>query len=281
MLLVFIVLFALLGLYIIAWNTSPNTLQNVPSAPPVEATHTQEPSDQTSPDTVPASNTATQTALTPHQRRLADLRNKQQAAEMSILIERDTIKTTLQRDGIAGVPDDEHERVQRLIQEKESIDAAIREEEQNGGSEPAPATSTVSQTLAHHKIGETFSVGYWTYRCDSTSWSSLLGNGSSEMGRPDAAFAVIYLMMQNDDQSSSIIPPLRLVDSDGKEYEPTPKAVLQKDALDLVNQLNAHAFASGSLIFDVPQGRTYFLKVSGGMMSSKEALIDLTEVKTQ
>jgi hypothetical protein len=237
------------------------------------------PSDQSSPDAVPSSNTVAQTALTRHQRRLADLRNKQQAAEMSILIERETIKTTLRRDGIEGVPDDEHERVQRLIREKESVDAAIREEEQSGGSEPA--ASTVFQKLAHHKIGETFSVGYWTYHCDSTSWSSLLGNGSSEMGRPDAAFAVIYLMMQNDDQSSSIIPPLRLVDSDGNEYEPTSKAVLQKDALDLVNQLHAHAFASGSVIFDVSQGRTYFLKVSGGMMSGKEALIDLTELKTQ
>jgi hypothetical protein len=200
---------------------------------------------------------------------------------MSILIEQDTIKTTLQRDGIQGVPDDEHERIQRLIQEKESIDAAIREEERDGGSEPAPPTSTASHTLAHHKIGETFSLGYWTYRCDSTGWSSLLGNGSSEMGRPDGAFAVIYLMMQNDDQSSSIIPPLRLVDSDGKEYEPTPKAVLQKDALDLVNQLDAHALASGSVIFDVPPGRRYFLKVSGGLMSSEEGLIDLTELTPQ
>jgi protein TonB len=120
-----------------------NTSQNVPKPP-----ETAIPSDQSSPDTVPSSNTATQTALTPHQRRLADLRNKQQAAEMSILIERETIKTTLQRDGIEGIPDDEHVRVQRLIREKESIDAAIREEEQNAGSEPAPVTSTVSQTLA-------------------------------------------------------------------------------------------------------------------------------------
>lgn len=51
--------------------------------------------------------------------------------------------------------------------------------------------------------------------------------------------------------------------------------MLQKDALDLTTQVDAKASAVGSVIFDVPQERTYFLKVSGGMMSSEAALIDL------
>jgi hypothetical protein len=95
------------------------------------------------------------------------------------------------------------------------------------------------------------------------------------MGRPGAAFVVIHLMMRNEDDSASIIPPFRLVDSRGREYEPSPKAVLHKDALDLTTQVDAKASSVGSVIFDVPQERTYFLKVSGGMMSSEAALIDL------
>ena len=216
---------------------------------------------------------------TAHQQRLAALREKQEAAEMAIEIEREAIQETVRRDGIEGVPEDEHEHVQRLIQAKEAIDAAIREEERQGGSESAPSAPSVVQTLAHHQIGQTFSVGYWTYRCDAVRWSELLGDGSSNLGRPDASFAVIHLMMRNEDDDSSIIPPLRLVDSNGREYEPSPKAVLQRDALDLSARLGSKASADGSVIFDVPQGRTYLLKVSGGMMSNELALIDLATLR--
>ena len=230
------------------------------------------PPEPTSPTTA-ASASGDAHTVTAHQQRLAALPEKQESAEMKIAIEREAIQRTIQEYGVEGVPEDEHERVNRLIQEKGSIDAAIKEEEQEGGSEPSAPTAV--QTLAHHQIGATFSIGYWTYRCDSMRWSQMLGNGSSEMGRPDAAFAVIRLMMRNDDDSASIIPPFRLVDSGGREYEPSPKAVLQKDALDLTRQVDAKASAVGSVIFDVPQERTYFLKVSGGMMSSEAALVDL------
>src|SRR5258708_5744963 len=140
--------------------------------------------------------------VTAHRQRLAALRQKQEAAEMEIAIEGETIQRTLRKYGVEGVPEDEHERVNRLIQEKESIDAAIKEEEQEGGSEPVPSAPTALQTLAHHQIGATFSIGYWAYQCESIRWSQMLGNGSSEMGRPDAAFAVIHLMMRNDDGSA-------------------------------------------------------------------------------
>jgi len=223
---------------------------------------------------VPTAADPVSSAAAAHQQRLAALRQKQEAAALAIEIERETINETIKRDGIEGVPEDEHQRVQRLIQQEESIDAAIKEEEAEGGVEP-PAP-TVVQTLAHHRMGETFSLGYWTYQCSGARWSELLGTGSSKMGRPDVAFAVIHLMMRNDDDTASIVPPLRLVDSTGREYETSPKAVLQKDALDLTAQLDSKASAEGSVIFDVPQGGTYFLKVSGGLMSNKDALIDLT-----
>jgi hypothetical protein len=217
-----------------------------------------------------------QPPLTPHQQRLAGLREKQEGIAMRLLIERETINKVLREEGPQGVPEDEHERVQRLIQEEESIDAAIKEEEQEGGSEPEPSRPTILQTLPHHQMGETFSVGYWTYRCDAVRWSEFLGNGNSGMGRPDSAFAVIYLMMRNEDDSASTLPPLTLVDADAQEYEPSPKAVLQKDALDLGNiKLDPKTFTSGSVIFDVPTGRRYYLKVSGGYWSNKDALIDL------
>jgi hypothetical protein len=236
----------------------------------------------TSKDAQPAATSAqpAEPSLTPHQQRWLALRKKQEAAEWAIAIEQEAVKKTLREDGIEGIPADEHERMQRLLQQKQAVDAAIREEEEEGGTEPPPPPPpTVLQRLTHHQMGESFSIGYWTYRCDTARWSSFLGNGSSEMGHPDAAFAVIHLTVRNDDESSSIFPPARIVGADAHEYEPSPKAILQKDALDLVDQLAGGASANGFVVFDVPQGSAYCLKVSGGMVSSKEALIDLAELQ--
>jgi hypothetical protein len=47
-------------------------------------------------------------AATAHQQRLAALRKKQEAAEMKIAIERETIQRTIQEYGVQGVPEDEH-----------------------------------------------------------------------------------------------------------------------------------------------------------------------------
>ncbi len=221
---------------------------------------------------VPAPDPAASAAAAHHQR-LAALRQKQEAAELALAIEHETIKEVLKKDGIEAIPDNEHERVERLVQEKESIDAAIKEEEEEGGVEPPPPT--VVQSLPHHQIGETFSIGYWTYVCSTAQWSGLLGNGSSKMGRPDAAFAIIHLKLRNDDDSASMIPSVSLVDSTGREYAPSPTAVLQRNALELNAQLDSKGSVDGSIIFDVPKEGTYFLRVSGGMMSDKSALIDL------
>jgi hypothetical protein len=214
-------------------------------------------------------------ALTSHQRRLAALREKREGIEMAMAVEQETIAKILREEGPQGVPEGEHQRAQRLVQEKEAIDAAIEEEEQAGGSEPEPSAPTVLQTLPHHQVGETFSVGYWTYRCDGMRWSQFLGNGSSQAGRSETGFAVIYLTMRNDDDSPSIVPPIKLIDSDAHEYDTSPKALLQRDALDLTARLDAKASAQGSVIFEVPQGGTYFFEVSGGMMSTQLALVDL------
>jgi hypothetical protein len=85
--------------------------------------------------------------VTSHQQRLTDLQKKRDAIELAIAIERDTIAKVLREEGPQGVPEDEDDRVQRLIQEKQAIDAAIKEEEHEGGSEPEPSPPTVLQTL--------------------------------------------------------------------------------------------------------------------------------------
>ncbi len=87
-----------------------------------------------------------ESTATTHQERLAVLREKREEIEREMFVEHEAINEVLREKGIQGIPDDEHEHVQQLIQRKAAIDAAIREEEQEGGSKPESPPPT-DQTL--------------------------------------------------------------------------------------------------------------------------------------
>lgn len=109
---------------------------------PVEAPQAQQPSTNAAQSIQKTMNEPKQeSTLTSHQQRLVALREKREGIEMAIAIERDTIAKVLRDEGPQSVPEDEDERVQHLIQEKEAVDAAIKEEEQEGGSEPELSAS--------------------------------------------------------------------------------------------------------------------------------------------
>jgi hypothetical protein len=44
----------------------------------------------------------------------------------------------------------------------------------------------------------------------------------------ETGFAAIYLTMRNDDDSPSTVPSIRLIDSDAREYDTSPKALLKE-----------------------------------------------------
>jgi len=61
----------------------------------------------------------------PRQQQLADLRARREVLEGKIYIERETVKKVLSEQGIAGIPDDEHERITQLLEEKKQVDEEI------------------------------------------------------------------------------------------------------------------------------------------------------------
>src|SRR5689334_6541312 len=75
-----------------------------------------------------------------------------------------------------------------------------------------------SQTAITHRIGEGFSIGYWWYRCNGIRWQSAISSGVGSYEVPDAAFLVVDLSIRNDDRTASVLPPLKLVDAQGREY---------------------------------------------------------------
>jgi hypothetical protein len=124
-------------------------------------------------------------------------------------------------------------------------------------------------------IGEDVSVGYWLYRCNGARWQSFIGGLGETVEAPDAQFLVLDMYVRNNDRSASLLPPLKLVDAQGREYDESSKGTFMPGAFDMLKQLNPTVSSRGYAIFDVPHGQ-YALLVSGGFESGEHALIDLS-----
>jgi Domain of unknown function (DUF4352) len=137
-----------------------------------------------------------------------------------------------------------------------------------------PENNTVAPPPARHRIGEDFSVGYWSYRCNGARWQSMIPSlGTAEI--PDAEFLVVDLYMRNNDRTASTAPPLKLVDAQGREYDESSKGTFMPGALDVLKKLNPQVSSRGYAVFDAPRGK-YALLVSGGFESGEHALVDLS-----
>jgi hypothetical protein len=150
------------------------------------------------------------------------------------------------------------------------VDATNEQKASNTGS--YVRTSAKPSAVAR-KMGDTVSLGYWSYRVWGTQWKRSIGSEYlSEY--PDAAFFVIDLSIRNDDRTSSTLPPFKLVDSQGREYDESSKAIYEHGSIGMFKSLNPSVESRGYAVFDVPKG-TYKLKVSGGYTSGQYAEIEL------
>lgn len=153
-------------------------------------------------------------------------------------------------------------------------------------TEPGPAAevatmpAVVPAPQSRHAIGDDFSVGYWSYRCDRAIWQQYIVSGYSSIERPDAEFLIVDLVVQNNDRTSSTLPPLKLVDAQGREFDESSKGIFLDGSFGTLKQLNPGVSSRGLVVFDVPH-REYTLKVSGGFESGKYGLVDLSSERKQ
>jgi hypothetical protein len=152
-----------------------------------------------------------------------------------------------------------------------------------GARAPGPASGDSSTVTAGgdpavvgtHKMGETITIGYTTYCPSKAWWSNALSNNRYLNRRPDAAFLFIDVTVRNDDKSASMIPPFKLVDEGGAEYDSDSGADMVDGSLGLLTSLNPGVSKRGFVVFDAPREHTYRLKVSGGYLSGKDALFEV------
>ena len=196
-------------------------------------------------------------------------------------------------------------------------------------------TSTISKKEIQkvYKEGDTLSIGYTSYAVRQSWWSSKSSDNPFLDQKPDAMFLFVKLTVRNDDKKPRSIPPFKLIDENGAEYETSsrgwategqkPDAMFERKDLfvkltvrnddkkprsippfklidengaeyetssrgwateggiNILESLNPSVKKDGLIVFDVPVNRKYKLKVSGGYWSGENALIELDPKQTR
>ena len=147
----------------------------------------------------------------------------------------------------------------------------------------SPNNSTSSaDSIDSSKIyqeGDTLKVGYTTYAVWDSWWSKRLSDNKYANEPPDAMYLFVELTVRNDDNEARSIPPFKLIDERGAEYERSDRSWAIDDAIGVLDSLNPGVKKQGVVVFDVPKSHDYKLRVSGGFWSAKEAFIELSPVK--
>lgn len=139
-------------------------------------------------------------------------------------------------------------------------------------NESSPHTSAQQRTYG---TGDTAHVGYMSYAVWRSWWSRRLNQNEFLDQRPDSMFLFVELTAKNNDKEARTIPPFKLIDENGAEYEASSKAWAVEGAIQMLHNLNPGVSTQGTAVFDVPTNHQYKLKLSGGYWSPDSALVVL------
>jgi hypothetical protein len=143
-----------------------------------------------------------------------------------------------------------------------------------GGSSGNNSNSSAGVTPAKvHKIGETVTVGVWSYEVTDVHWAKSIGDYPVTQW-PDAKFLIVGLVARNNDRTASVLPPLKLVDGANREYDQSSNEIYLEHSFGMLKSVNPGVESSGDILFDVPEG-TYKLQLSGGFESGESTTVDL------
>uniref|UniRef100_A0A6M3J1D6 Uncharacterized protein n=1 Tax=viral metagenome TaxID=1070528 RepID=A0A6M3J1D6_9ZZZZ len=142
-------------------------------------------------------------------------------------------------------------------------------------SKKSSSVSPKPKVQKTYKEGETVNIGYTSYAVWRSWWSSKLSDNQFLDDKPDAMFLFIDLTIRNDDKKARSIPPFKLVDENGAEYETTSKGWAVEGSIGVLASLNPGVEKKGTIVFDVPQSHSYKLNLSGGYWSGEDAFVTI------
>jgi len=146
--------------------------------------------------------------------------------------------------------------------------------EQKNTSRDVLSSSRESSKQKTYKMSETVNVGYTSYRVWNAWWDNKSSDNQFINQKPSANYLFIDLTIRNDDREARNIPPIKLIDIDGREYE-TAVLIGVENAMGVLDSLNPTVEKRGIIVFDVPRNREYKLLVSGGYWTSEASVIDI------
>jgi len=143
-------------------------------------------------------------------------------------------------------------------------------------SQPAAPARPEIDGMPVFKTGESVNVGYMQYKVYDSWYTNRLSGNQFLNQPPDATYLFVDLGVANTDKEERTVPPFKLIDENKAEYGTSDKAWAAEGSIGLLQNLNPSVAKRAYVIFDVPTGRTYKLKASGGYWSSDDALIELS-----
>jgi len=182
------------------------------------------------------------------------------ATEEQVRAELATLKTELEEA-------EEERKAQKAEEERKAAEARAAEERKTAEAKAAREAEEARLLTAH--------VGYMSYRVWRAEWSNRLPLDGFLDSRPNAKWLLVELSARNNDRKARAIPPFALVDEQGREYESASQGALLPSGFGILESLNPSVTKQGLVVFDVPQDRTYKLKVSGGYWSKEDGYIPI------
>jgi hypothetical protein len=134
--------------------------------------------------------------------------------------------------------------------------------------------------LKIYPLDTTIQTGKTLYMAHGVVWQKSISEGG-EGSVANNKYMVVGLTVKNDDGIPRLLPPFILSDETGTEYsESNGRINLSGKQLSL-DALGPGMQRSGILLFDVPPGHPYRLKVADAAGSSEAALIQVTESRIE
>ena len=118
--------------------------------------------------------------------------------------------------------------------------------------------------------GDKIKIGKLFYCVHRSLWRKTLSANRYLDEPADANYLVVDLTVRNLDREERYLPPLNLLDSRRREYGESSKRHRVEGAFDFLKKLNPGVSTRGRTVFDVPKGRTYYLALPAGWLSSDE-----------
>jgi hypothetical protein len=157
--------------------------------------------------------------------------------------------------------------------QEEATQSEKRQQEEAERAEKEKAAAEAAKARLEKGMGETLSIGYTSYAVRRAHWSDRLSSNPFLDKRPNAKWLFVEVAVRNNDKKARMIPPFKLEDEQGREYESSAEATMIENAIGVLDSLNPDVTKQGYVVFDVPPDRIYKLKLSGGYWSTETGYI--------